>query len=311
MRLKGIAIALGLCACAIPPAGAEEHPVFERKSDQPGATVIQYNKHDVSFAWDALEQLSGRRPGAGATRAQLAAATLAVLDSLPKYGQKSVARVEPPIPDWFLKGYRTFSPATVAKSRYLNAVLSGSLEANADTGALFAFWCAYDAEWFNAARNPAYKAWLSAVALSFPPRWLALREGGEGEAALKARLQTPLQTKDEPYREIGNWINAFTKLNDDRENPSGEGGAFIKPKVRSALVGELVQRGGLAYDARLTENPAYSEAAPQVPGLSDKQGFLLAALCTEFYQEIYEQAPGTKQPLWLRDYFLSCFAGQA
>jgi hypothetical protein len=305
-------MAAGLGALALlvsTPAQAEDKVKFERNTDKPGQeqNYIQYNKHSYSFVWDALEELSGQRPAAAASRSELAALTLGYLDSLPKYGQRETASIKPPMPDWFLRGYSRFQPATVSKSRYINGVLDGSLAQDQDLAALYTFWCLYDAEWFNVSRQPDYKAWLSAVALSFPPDWIDLRERGESESALHLRLTVPLQTKDEPYREIDNWIKAFTKLNSDRENPDGEGGAFAKPKVRSGLVAELLDNAGMSADERLSEKNAYRQAPPGAVGLSDREFFLAAALSVEFFQEIYEANPRTKQTGWFRDYFVSAF----
>jgi hypothetical protein len=309
---RTVLIGLGLVsALAAGGVQAEERIRFERNTDKPGAeqNYIQYNKHSYAFAWDALAELSGKAPAPDASRADLAALTLSYLDSLPKYGQRETASVKPPMPDWFLSGYSRFQPATVAKSRYINGVLDGSLPQETDLAALYTFWCLYDAEWFNVSRKPDYKAWLSAVALSFPPAWIDLRERGESDSALHQRLTVPLQTKDEPMREIDNWINAFTKLNNNRGNPDGEGGAFAKPKVRSGLVAELLNNAGMSADQRLSEQNAYRLDPPGGSGLSDREFFLAAALSVEFFQEIYEQNPRTKQPLWFRDYFVSAFEG--
>jgi hypothetical protein len=112
----------------------------------------------------------------------------------------------------------------------------------------------------------------------------------------------PLQTPDEPYREIDNWIGNF-------KNPvsSGELGAFIKPKVRDALVQELLASAGLETDARFYEQRAYRSAEPNRTGLSEKQFFLLGALTLEYFQEIYAAHPDTQQPLYFREFFVSSF----
>jgi hypothetical protein len=252
-------------------------------------------EHDEDFAYQALAELSGKQLPSGSTRQAFAKAVLTELDKLPRYGQKETANIKPQIPQWFLDGYRRFEPTTVARSRYLNGVLAGTLPADADRAGLYAFWCVYDAEWFTLSRKADYKAWLSAVMLSYPPQWFELRS--ESAANLHARLVSSIQTKDEPFREIDNWINAFTKHSD----------AFAKPKVRDALVDELLAKGGLEADTRMFEDKAYSGPKPSSLGLSQQQFFLLAALVVEYYQEIYELTPATKQPLYFRDYFLGVF----
>ncbi len=252
-------------------------------------------EHDEGFAYQALAELSGTKLPQGSTRRDFAQAVQAELDQLPRYGQKETANIKPPIPAWFLDGYRRFEPTTVAHSRYLDGVLSGTLPADPDRAGLYAFWCVYDAEWFALSRQADYKAWLSAVLLSYPPQWFELRS--ESATNLHARLVTTIQTKDEQFREIDNWINAFTKLDD----------AFAKPKVRDALVDELLAQGGLEADTRMFEDQAYSGPTPGSLGLSQRQFFLLSALVMEYYQELYELSPGTKQPLYFRDYFLGVF----
>ena len=101
----------------------------------------------------------------------------------------------------------------------------------------------------------------------------------------------------EPYREIDNWINNFTKHDE----------AFAKPKVRDALVQELTARGGLESDLRFFEDPAYAGPTPSGLGVSERHFYLLAALSVEYFQEIYELEPETKQLLHFRDYFVSTF----
>jgi hypothetical protein len=275
-------------------AGAEDRVSWDPQNRPQGERYFD-TKHDESFAYQALQELSGQQPNPGSSRQEIARAVLTELSKLPRYGQKETANIKPPIPQWFLDGYSRFQPTTVARSRYLDGVLGGTFGANADTGALYAFWCVYDAEWFSVSRQADYKAWLSTVMLTFPPQWVALK--GESAQSLHARLVAPLQTKDEPLREIDNWIKAFTK----------EDSAFAKPKVRDALVDELLANGGLEADTRMFEDKAYSGPTPGSLSLSQHQFFLLAALTMEYYQEIYEQEPGTKQPLYFRDYFLGVF----
>lgn len=292
MRLL-LLIAIALCLLAA-VAGADDKVSWDPNNRPQGQRYFD-TKHDETFAYQALQELSGQQPNPGSSRQEIARAVLTELDKLPRYGQKETANIKPPIPQWFLDGYSRFQPTTVAKSRYFDGVLNGAFSANADTGALYAFWCVYDAEWFSVSRKADYKAWLSTVMLTFPPQWEALE--GESAATLHARLVAPLQTKDEPLREIDNWIKAFTK----------EDSAFAKPKVRDALVDELLANGGLEADTRMFEDKAYSGPTPGSLSLSQRQFFLLAALTMEYYQEIYAQEPGTKQPLYFRDYFLGVF----
>jgi hypothetical protein len=292
MRILGLLAALIAVAPAI--SRAEDHVQWDPHNRPPGQPYFNQT-HDESFAHAALEELSGQRPPADCSRETLAQAVLAELDKLPVYGLKSTPSIKPPIPEWFLQGYRAFQPTSVARSRYLDGVVSGTLPADADHAALYAFWCVYDAEWFSLSRKAPYKAWLSAVMLTYPPAWQRLR--GESEDSLHSRLVAPLQTKDEPYREIDNWIKAFTR----------EGDAFAKPKVRDALVDELLANAGLETDPRFFAEKAYSGPTPDSLQLSRRQFYLLAALTLEYYQEIYNAAPETKQPLYFRDYFLGVF----
>jgi hypothetical protein len=254
-------------------------------------------EHDDDWAPAVLYELRGGRFGPDATPVELAQATLDLLNGLPTYGQKQTAEVRPAIPRWFLDGYTQLNPVNVAHSRYLDAVDSGALAPNGDIGALYAFWCAYDAEWFSLSMHADYKAWFSAVLLHYPPAWQRLR--GESEWDLHGRLVAPLQTPDEPYREIDNWINNFVK----------HGEAFAKPKVRDALVEELLARAGLETDERFYDDPAYSGPTPSALGLSEREFFLMAALSLEYFQEIYVLEPTGKQILHFRDYFIQTYYG--
>jgi len=252
-------------------------------------------EHSEDYVTDAIKELTGKVPRPDATRAELAAIVLELLEQLPTYGLKEVAMVQPPIPDWVLRGYSQLNPTCVSHSRYLDGVIDGTQVAERDLGALYGFWCVYDAEWFSLSRHADYKAWLSAVMLQYPPAWMAL--SGESEPSLHARLVVPRQTPDEPFREIDNWINNFTKHNE----------AFAKPKVRDALVQELTSHGGLESDERFFEDTAYGGPTPGDFGLSQHNFYLLAALSLEFFQEIYELEPTTKQLNHFRDYFISAF----
>jgi hypothetical protein len=252
-------------------------------------------EHHEEYVTDAIKELTGKAPRPDATRAELAAIVLGLLDELPAYGEKQVAMVAPPIPGWVLDGYSQLNPTCVSHSRYLDGVLGGTQAAEEDLGALYGFWCVYDAEWFSLSRHADYKAWLSAVMLHYPPAWMAL--SGEMEQSLHTRLVAPRQTPDEPFRELDNWINNFVSHRV----------AFAKPKVRDALVQELTAHGGLEGDTRFFEDTAYAGPTPTDLGLSGRHFYLLAALSLEFFQEIYAAAPATKQLNHFRDYFISTF----
>jgi len=115
-------------------------------------------EHHEEYVTDAIKELTGKVPRPDATRAELAAIVLALLDQLPAYGQKEVAMVAPPIPGWVLNGYSQLNPTCVSHSRYLDGVLDGTQVPEEDLGALYGFWCVYDAEWFSLARHADYKA---------------------------------------------------------------------------------------------------------------------------------------------------------
>ena len=274
-------------------AFAEEPPAIPIK-EQPkvSAERIYFDmSHSYAYAWDALEQLTGSRPAAGASRTQLATATLEVLNGLPTYGAKQTAQVKPAVPTWFTDGYSALNPTMVAKSRYFNALIGGQYEPQADYATLFSYYSVYDAEWFALAMHPDYKAWLGAVLLTYPPAWDAL--SGESAEELHAKLVAPLQTPDEPYREIDNWIKRFTAE-----------GSLIKPKVQDALVGECLSRAGMEVDDRYLMAQGWDPAPPTATGMDAQQWALLTALCLEFAPELYRQAPGSKQLLWVRDWLV-------
>jgi hypothetical protein len=246
-------------------------------------------EHKYAFAWDALEQLTGRRPAASASRADLAAATLDVLAGLPQYGVKQTAEAPQPIPRWFTDGYRAFQPTMVAKSRYFNALAAGQYQPEADYATLYSYYSVYDAEWFALAMHPDYKAWLGAVLLTYPPAWDAL--SGASAEALHAQLVAPLQTPDEPYREIDNWIKRFK---DD--------GSLIKPKVQDALVGELLSNAGMQVDERFLMATGWDAPPPASLKLDAQKWALLSALCLEFAPELCRLDPDSKQLLYVRDW---------
>lgn len=296
-----IATAITLSAACVVSAAEPPAPIIIKEHTRvvrPGQKYFDQH-HNDAWAWDALSELGGTRPADSATPEQMAAATARLLANLPAYGEKSAAIVQP-IPEWFMQGYLRYKGASVAKSRYFDGVDAGTLQPNADIAALYAYWSLYDAEWFSLSRRPGFKAWLSAVALTYPPQWIRLQ--GESASALHSRLVTPLQTPDEPWREIDNWINNFTA-----PVSSGELGAFIKPKVRDALVQELLAAAGEETDPRFYEQRAYKAAAPERIGLNDRQFFLLGALTLEYFQELYAADPNLKQTLFFRDYFVESF----
>jgi len=279
----------------------------------PGDTRYFDMAYNATWADDALRQLGAAPPPKGASRGDYAAVVTRLLkDKIP--ASKQAARMPAPVPTWLIDGYQKFQPATVAKSRWLNDVIAGmssqpqvnpKVKPDADIAGLYAYWCMYDAEWFNAARKPSYKAWLTAVQLSYTAEWALLNH--QDKADLHARLVAPLQTKDEPYREIDNWIGALKTNN----------GGFAKPLVRRSLVEELLQRGGLALpgadgkprevDQRLFTDPAYKGEVPAGLGLSDKDFFVLAALSVEFSGEINQIEAGLPQLDPFAKYFIDAF----
>jgi hypothetical protein len=269
--------------------------------------------YNAAWADAALRQLGVTPPPAGSSRGDYAAAVIKVLqDRIPD--SRQAARMPAPVPSWLIDGYLKFQPATVAKSRWMNDVIAGlsgrqqvnpKVRPDVDIAALYTYWCMYDAEWFNAARKPAYKAWLTAIQLYYPADWQLVNM--QDKAELHERLVVPLQTKDEPYREIDNWLNTLKTNNAD----------FAKPLVRRSLVEELLQRGGIALpgpggkpqplDQRLFADPAYQGQVPAGLGLSDQDFFVLAALCTEFSSEINTLQPKLAQLAPFAQYFIDAF----
>jgi len=287
-------VLLAIVICLWATAAMADEPVIIIKKQPAGNQIVFINKHSDEFVWDVIEELTGSRPAEDADRGELASLALGILnDRLPVYGQKETAQVRPEIPYWVLDGYEALNPGSVSKSRYLNAVLDGTLEADMNLGALYTFWCVYDAEWFSLSRHADHKAWLSAVMLTYPPIWTSLQEFDEDQ--LHHELVAPLQTPDEPYREIDNWIKRLVASD----------GAFAKPNVRSALVNELLDRAGMESDGRFTEEMAYSLPAPMHLGVTEREFFLIAALSLEFFSEIYQLDPETRQPWHIRDYFVA------
>ncbi len=295
IRTLHFSLLLLITACALTAAAAAADPPAIPIKVQPkvAAERMYFDmSHSYDYAWDALEQLTGHRPAPDATRADLAAATLDALSGLPQYGLKQAAQVQPVIPRWFTDGYNAFQPTMVAKSRYFNALAAGQLEPRADYATLFSYYSVYDAEWFAVAMHPDYKAWLGAVLLTYPPAWDAL--SGESAQRLHDQLVVPLQTPDEPYREIDNWIKRFTDV----------GTPMIKPKVQDALVGELLHNAGMQVDERFLDAQGWDAAPPPAAGLRAMDWALLSALCLEFAPELYRQDPDGKQQLWVRDWLV-------
>lgn len=293
MRLLFITTAAAWLLLATYVATAETPAVPIKERPKVAAERMYFDmEHKYAYAWDALEQLTGRRPTASASRSDLAAATLEVLRGLPRYGEKETAQVRPAIPAWFTDGYRAFQPTMVAKSRYFNALDAGQYQPGADYATLYSYYCMYDAEWFALAMHPDYKAWLGAVLLTYPPAWDAL--SGENAEALHAQLVAPLQTPDEQYREIDNWIKRFTD----------EGTPMIKPKAQDALVGELLHNAGMQVDERFLMDTGWNAAPPVTTGLDAKKWALLSALCLEFAPELYRLDPDSKQQLYVRDWLV-------
>ena len=276
-------------------AAAAQTIYWERTEETVNTGKYFDQEHHEEYIREALAEITGKQPRPDTTREELAEIVLDELNKLPVYGQRQVAMLAPEIPYWVMRGYESLNPASLSHSRYLDGVVAGEFMPETDLGVLYTFWCIYDAEWFALSRNPAYKAWISAVLMEYPPLWQALRVADEEE--LHDGLVVPLQTRDEPYREIDHWINAYTKSEQ----------AFAKPKVRDALVEELLQEAGNDADERFFAREAYGDIAATIPGLSERKFYLLAALGVEFSQEIYELEPETKQMLYFRDFFVSVF----
>ena len=295
-RWKAMRYWLFVLVALMVPVGAlaQDNIIIRQRSTWKEDMTYFDQEHDETYIWDVLEELSGHRPAAGATREQLAAATIDLLAELPAYGQKQTPAIEPAVPRWFMDGYLSFNPTSISHSRYLDAVWHGDYAVNPDIVALYTAWSTYDAEWFVLSRHADFKAWFTAMLLTFAPDWHRL--SGEEEWALHNRLVVPLQTPDEPYREIDNWITNFTKVE----------GSFLKPKVRDALVQELLSEAGLETDIRYYDDAAYEGPTPGGLGLTDRQFYLLAALAVELHYEIYAQST-QKEILHFRDYFLSVY----
>jgi hypothetical protein len=291
------AMALLTLAALYLPGSARADEIIVKRTTVTGQAHFD-QEHHTEFIWDALERL-GQRPAAGASRAELARAVLAELSQLPDYGMKSTSAVEGTIPRWVYEGQSRFAPATLSKSRYISGAAAGTYPEFGDLAALYTYYSIYDSEWFAASRKPGYRAWLSAACLHYCPQWASLSR--ESVGGLHDRLVTPLQTPDEPLKEIDNWINALK-----RPTIENEPVVFAKPKVRSVLVAELLHKAGLEADARLFEVQGYSSPQERA-GLSEADFYTLAALSLELFQELCEADPGNPQVLYFRDYFVAEF----
>jgi hypothetical protein len=274
--------------------GIHEHiPQQNRDGELAEGQSYFDHEHHSDYVRPALEQLTGSTLREGISEQEIIALIRDELAALPQPAMQPSLQGELSIPKWFLDGYAGFQPSMLARSRYLNGVQKGSLQAQGDIAALYGFWSCYDAEWFVLSRNPATRAWLSAVLLSYPAEWQRLNR--ESSAELHARLVRPLQTKDEPYREIDNWIKAF-KASD---------GVFLKPKVRDVLVQEFVFQAGMESDERYYMEHAWDRV--QVPaglGLARADFMLMCALCLEFAPQLAADPACPGQLAWFRDFFI-------
>ena len=212
IRITGMKLlpAMLLAVSIMLPAAASAEGIYDHISGTiagsdlaPGQPYFD-QKHDASWVAPALGRLSGQAMGDSVSNGEAIAMIQAQLASLPEVAVMQNKMAELPIPQWYLTGYRDNQPTKLAKSRYMNGVLDGSLEMEPDIAALYGFWCCYDAEWFVLSSDPELRAWLGAVMLSYADDWQRL--DSESAESLHNRLVKPIQTKDEPYREIDNWM---------------------------------------------------------------------------------------------------------
>lgn len=292
--LAGLALSL-LAPAAVNAEGIQDHigDTIAGTDLAPGQAMFD-QEHHSDYVRPALEVLTGRSLPENMSNSEALALVREQLAALPQPAMQPSLQGELSIPRWFLDGYANFQPSMLSRSRYLNGVQKGSLQAQGDIAALYGFWSCYDAEWFVLSRNPAPRAWLSAVLLSYPAEWQRLDQ--ETAEALHARLVTPLQTKDEAYREIDNWIKAFKAAD----------GVFLKPKVRDVLVQEFVFQAGIESDERYYMEHAWDRV--QVPaGLGLERGdfMLMCALCLEFAPQLAADPACPEQLNWFRDFFIA------
>ncbi|MEZ5336704.1 MAG: hypothetical protein R3F46_00435 [bacterium] len=300
MRTSAIRLLAALLAvCCLLPAAARAEGIYDHISGTiagsdlaPGQPYFD-QVHDASWVAPALERLSGQTLGSEISNGQAIALIQAELASLPEVAVKQNRMAELPIPQWFSQGYSTNQPTRLAKSRYMNGVLDGSLQMQPDIAALYGFWCCYDAEWFVLSSKPELRAWLGAVMLSYADDWQRL--DSESAEALHARLVTPIQTKDEPYREIDNWIHAFKSTD----------GVFLKPKVRDVLVQEFVHQSGMESDTRYFSEQGWdSFELPGPVGLEKDDFMLLTALVLEFAPQLAADPATPEQIGWVREFLI-------
>ena len=207
------------------PATASAEGIHEHIGDTIAGTDLAAGQHyfdqehDSAWVAVALASLLGDEVRMDLSNGEAMDLIKAELGELPDVLVMQDRMAEMPIPRWFTRGYSAKQPTKLARSRYLNGVIDGSLQMEPDIAALYAFWSCYDAERFVLSGDPGMRAWLGAAMLTYGDDWQRLN--AESADQLHARLVQPLQTRDEQYREIDNWIKAF-KSSD---------GVFLKPKV--------------------------------------------------------------------------------
>ncbi|MCB1186640.1 hypothetical protein KDL29_05670 [bacterium] len=281
------------------PAAASAEGIYDHISGTiagsdlaPGQPYFD-QKHDASWVAPALERLSGQAIGDSVSNGEAIGMIQAQLSALPEVAVMSNMMAELPIPQWYLDGYRDNQPTRLAKSRYMNGVIDGSLKMEPDIAALYGFWCCYDAEWFVLSSDPELRAWLGAVMLTYADDWKRL--DSESADELHNRLVKPLQTKDEPYREIDNWIHAFKSTD----------GVFLKPKVRDVLVQEFIHQAGMQSDERYFSKQGWdSFELPGAVGISKSDFMLMTALVLEFAPQLAADPATPEQIGWFREFLI-------
>ncbi|MCB1221480.1 MAG: hypothetical protein H7A35_04580 [Planctomycetales bacterium] len=301
IRITGMKLlpAMLLAVSIMLPAAASAEGIYDHISGTiagsdlaPGQPYFD-QKHDASWVAPALGRLSGQAMGDSVSNGEAIAMIQAQLASLPEVAVMQNKMAELPIPQWYLTGYRDNQPTKLAKSRYMNGVLDGSLEMEPDIAALYGFWCCYDAEWFVLSSDPELRAWLGAVMLSYADDWQRL--DSESAESLHNRLVKPIQTKDEPYREIDNWIHAFKSTD----------GVFLKPKVRDVLVQEFVYQSGMQSDERYFSQRGWdSFELPGPVGISKEDFMLMTALVLEFAPQLAADPATPQQIGWFREFLV-------
>lgn len=296
MNIQRIFAAMLALAMLLPAAagaeGIDEHisGTIAGTDLAPGQPYFD-QEHDSSWVAPALARLTGTPEQATVKNGEAIAAIEAYLATLPEVAVMQDRMAELPIPRWFLDGYSRFQPTKVAKSRYLNGVIDGSQEMEPDIAALYAFWCCYDAEWFVLSSTPEMRAWLGTAMLEYGDDWRRL--DAETEEELHARLVAPRQTRDEPFREIDNWIRSFKSTE----------GVFLKPKVRDVLVQEFVHQAGMDSDTRYFMEKGWDSF--DLPGnlqLEKTDFMLLTALVLEFAPQLAADPACPDQIGWVREF---------